>query len=306
MVGGDRVVEKAVAFGPNRSLVGVWTTPGNDASGAPRPAVLLLNSGVIHHAGIWRLHVRLARALAADGFPSLRFDLSGIGDSERREVAATIEENVAKDVDDALTHVRDDRGISETVLLGLCSGARDSLEAAERDSRVVGVVAIDLVADLLTRQHYMAHFGRRLLSAESWRNTVTGRNGLMRRLLDALRGRSAPRSQGMNQAVVGLRDTMSRQYLSEIASTLLERDAKLLYLFSGGLEYNYNHRSQFREAVPDLAGHPNLTYDYFPQADHTFSCLAEQTALIARISQWMTTAFSAAASEVARTSAGQR
>ena len=302
MVGRDRVAEKAVAFGPDRSLVGVWTTPGNDAWGASRPAVLLLNSGVIHHAGIWRLHVRLARALAADGFPSLRFDLSGIGDSERREGAGTIEETVAKDVDDALAYVRDDRGVSETVMVGLCSGARDSLEAAERAPGAVGAVAIDLLADLLTRQHYVVHFGRRLLRAQSWRNTLTGQNAAMHRLLRALRGKSAPHSRAMYRGVVGIRDTMSRPHLSEVVSTLLERDAKLLCLFSSGLERNYNHESQFRNALPELTSHPNLEYGYFPAADHTFSRVVEQTALISRIAEWMRTAFSRTTAEAAGSS----
>jgi len=295
-----------VAFGPDRSLVGVWTAPGDDAGGASRPAVLLLNSGVIHHAGIWRLHVRLARGLAADGFPSLRFDLSGIGDSERRGVAGTVEETVAKDVDDALAYVRDGRGISETVMIGLCSGARDSLDAAERHSGVVGAVAIDLVADFLTRQHYLVHFGRRLLSAQSWRNTVTGQNGAVHRLLRALRGERAPRSEMTNGAVVGFRDTMSRPHLSEVVSTLLERDARLLFLFSSGLERNYNYKSQFRNALPELTRHPNLAYGYFPGADHTFSRVAEQTALIARVAEWMRTSFSGSTAEAARSSTGGR
>jgi hypothetical protein len=82
-----------------------------------------------------------------------------------------------------------------------------------------------------------------------------GQNGTMHRLLRALRGQSPPRSQAMNRAVVGIRDTMSRPHLSEVLSTLLERDAKLLCLFSGGLEGNYNHRSQFQEALPELTGH---------------------------------------------------
>ena len=58
-----------------------------------------------------------------------------------------------------------------------------------------------------------------------------------------------------------------------------------------GLEENYNHEAQFRSALPELTGQPNLTYGYFSAADHTFSKVAQQTALISRITEWMRTAF---------------
>lgn len=291
---GAASVEKAVAFGPNRSLVGVWTTPAGGSSGSP-PAMLLLNSGVIHHVGSWRLHTRLARALAAEGFSSLRFDLSGIGDSERRNEAATLEENVAKDVADAISYVRDVLGVDRVVLLGLCSGARDSLEAAERDASVTGVVTIDLVADLQTRRHYLQHFGRRLFILESWWNTITGRNRVFERATGALRSRSsAASSKSEEEAQVGLRFAMSRQHVSRVVATLFERDANLLFVYSAGLEGNYNHESQLREALPEHAAHPNLSVEFFSTADHTFSRVARQAELISVVTGWMRNAFASA------------
>ena len=285
------IVEKAVAFGPRRSLVGVWTAPANGTGGDFRPAVVMLNSGVIHHVGSWRLHVRLARALAANGFPSLRFDLAGLGDSERRAEAATIEENAAKDVRDALDFVRNDRGVEGSVLLGLCSGARDSLEAGECNPDVVGVVVIDLVADLRTPRYYLVRYRRRLGSGTAWRNFLAGRNPVVSRLRDALRGGSESGEDQSTEAGIGLRWAMSRPHLVRVVSSLLERDVKQLYLFSGGLFENYNHGAQFGEALAPLAAHPNVTYDYLPEADHTFSRVAEQQALIAGITGWMRIAY---------------
>src|SRR5690606_23743533 len=73
--------ESAVLFGPTRSLVGVVTEPAAGSARPDAPAVLILNSGLVHRVGPKRLHVRLARRLAGLGFTCMRIDLSGIGDS---------------------------------------------------------------------------------------------------------------------------------------------------------------------------------------------------------------------------------
>ena len=81
--------EKAVRFGKTKSLVGVVTEASNGAGRDGGPAVIMLNSGILHHVGACRLHVKLARALAPVGYTVMRFDHSGIGDSDaRRETLA--------------------------------------------------------------------------------------------------------------------------------------------------------------------------------------------------------------------------
>lgn len=75
---------KAFTFGSHGGLVGVVCEP--DAGPRPDvPAVLLFNVGLNHRVGPGRLNVDLARRLAHSGYATLRFDLSGLGDSEPRD-----------------------------------------------------------------------------------------------------------------------------------------------------------------------------------------------------------------------------
>ena len=75
------VIEEPVLLGKSGSLAGIITDPPAHAREASRPAVILLNAGLVHRVGPGRLYVRLSRRLAAHGFVVVRFDLSGIGDS---------------------------------------------------------------------------------------------------------------------------------------------------------------------------------------------------------------------------------
>ena len=75
--------ERPVMIGADRNLMGIVCEPDGPWP-ASRPAMIMLNAGLIHRVGPNRLHVRLARELAARGFLSLRLDLSGRGDSDPR------------------------------------------------------------------------------------------------------------------------------------------------------------------------------------------------------------------------------
>lgn len=292
--------EKAVQFGPDRRLVGVWTAPKSsgataDVATTVRPAVIMLNSGLVPHSGIWRLHVRLARALAERGVPSLRFDLSGIGDSGMPSEVLPLDELVRQDVDAAITFVREVQQARQLVMLGLCSGARDALDAAGRHHDVVGLVAIDLMADLKIWQFHAVHFGARLLNPESWKNTLLGRNGRVEALLGMMTRSGAPAGDGESEPDIGagVRTLLSRQELRERLTPLMVRDARVLLVYSGGLEDNYNHEGQFRAALPELARAPGLAVHFFPEANHTFEQSEQQRALIARIAAWCGEGFAA-------------
>ena len=81
----DAFTEHVVAFGKRQSLVGVLSRPTRPVPDAP--AIVILNTGIVHRVGHHRMYVLIARQLAAAGHPVLRFDFSGIGDSSHRSIA---------------------------------------------------------------------------------------------------------------------------------------------------------------------------------------------------------------------------
>src|SRR5215212_8993414 len=128
--------QRVVRFGSTTSLVGVFTEP---VSGTPRQAVgvIILNSGILHHVGANRLHVQLARRFAELGFASLRFDFSGIGDSEARRDRLSFEQSSPVETREAVDYLAQAHGLREVVLVGLCSGADAAHLSATLDERIV-------------------------------------------------------------------------------------------------------------------------------------------------------------------------
>jgi pimeloyl-ACP methyl ester carboxylesterase len=125
---GEAVWERPVLLGPHR-LFGIETVP---ADAGVKPTILLLNAGVNDHVGPARVWVRLARALAARGFRTVRFDVSGAGASALRPGAhprSTVTLTNIEDVADAQRAVSPDDP-SDVVLIGLCSGGYHGSEAA--------------------------------------------------------------------------------------------------------------------------------------------------------------------------------
>ena len=120
--------ERALAFdcGGER-LYGILSLPGHAASGAR--GVLVVVGGPQYRAGSHRQFTLLARDLAQDGVPVLRFDYRGMGDSE-----GTI--RPFDDVEDDLRAAIDafmaaSPGLREVVLWGLCELAIIACDLAE-------------------------------------------------------------------------------------------------------------------------------------------------------------------------------
>ena len=135
--------ETAVSLGASGSLVGVYTEAGEKLDNAP--GVLILNAGITHRSGPFRLHVEVARRLAASGYPCLRIDLAGIGDSPLRAEEIPEQDGTLSDAQAAMEFLASQAGCRRFVLFGLCSGADDSHLIAMRDQRVAGIIALDRV-----------------------------------------------------------------------------------------------------------------------------------------------------------------
>lgn len=277
----DPMQERVVQFGPDRGLIGVLSLP--DSAGAGSPHVLLLSTGVIHRVGTNRVYVELARALASAGVPVLRFDLSGIGDSERRSDIPSVRESVERDVGDAIEYLAATQNAGRFILLGLCSGAFDAFGAAVNQPRVVGAFMVDMPGPFRGWRHTLRHIAARVFRPASWRNPL---RSLWRHSSALVGDTIKPRDSGPRH-VVGGRSASPRVRMEQQLDGLLARGVRLHFTFTAGLEQNYNHPSQFRSTFPRAARHPSLSYDFFPERDHSFATRDMRERLISRAVAWV-------------------
>jgi pimeloyl-ACP methyl ester carboxylesterase len=283
----DAYREKVVSFGEERGLVGVLTWP-NGVPGAVAPHVVILNAGILHRVGTNRLHVTLARRLAAIGITTLRFDLSGIGDSERRRDVPSLRESVEMDVTDAIGYMGTVQGERRVVLMGICSGAYDAMHAALDEPRVVGAVLVDIPGPFMGWRHVAHHVAARFFRPASWHNPIKKALGYGRVLLRPLGAPHSPTElTASGQYFAGARSAAPQEQMAAQFAMLLDRSVRLLVVFTAGVETNYNHRTQFRATFPEAAAHPLLTFDYFMEADHAFDRRTERERLLKTVLDWM-------------------
>lgn len=155
---------------------GEWLTAIVAAPRQPVPrGVLILVGGPQYRAGSHRQFVLLARALAQQGIPALRFDVRGMGDStgEARSFEAT-----AADIRTAINHFfAIQPGLAEVVLWGLCDAASAALLYAAGDVRVRGLVLLNpwVRSSQTAAQATLKHYYRaRLLDGSFWKKLIAG------------------------------------------------------------------------------------------------------------------------------------
>lgn len=274
-----------MALGAEANLIGILCEPSLPDSStrsptatrdAVRPVVVFLNAGVIHRVGPHRLHVKLARQLAARGIASLRLDLSGIGDSRSVPGALSFRESSVADTRAAMDQLTAELGATRFVVFGLCSGADNALAAAEADPRVAAIVVLDPPAYVTPRAR-ARRLARRVRSLGGARATVRwGLEAIARRV--RTRGDDAPE-------VVGGREVPPPAVFRAQLAALVARKVGVLAVFSGALGARYNHADQLFELFPELRG--KVDRAYFPHANHMFTELDAQAALIRTVVDWI-------------------
>lgn len=137
---GRPIVERAVTLG-SVGLFGIATDPGGELLG---PTILFLNAGLIHQIGPARQWVELSRSFAQFGLRSVRFDLSGLGDSPVREHLMPGILRTPEAFDDlfAVAKAVSPDDPSNVVLIGLCAGGYQAIEGG-LDFHPKGICAIN-------------------------------------------------------------------------------------------------------------------------------------------------------------------
>jgi uncharacterized protein len=277
---------------------------------APEPArsgtgVVLLSPGIKSRVAPHRLYWKMARRFSELGFPVLRFDFSGLGDSEGR-----IEDHLMADlyrgiqlgryVDetlDAIQWFREKGGVDRVVLAGLCGGAITGLLAAARCTDVAGVLgiglpvtldgsAVDKVAMMSdgqlrgVRQKYL----RKVTDRSSWRRVLTFKTDfrLLAHSLGLVRRPRVTAVPGTGPTVLG--GNGNPAFPPALAQTLT-RGVPVLLVYGGADRLYWDYREKFAEPqaafleafgdvlnvhVIDRANHV-LTFDEWQQELHDTS-----------------------------------
>lgn len=158
--------------GPNR-LVGIAALPEQAFSDI---GVIILVGGPQYRVGSHRQFTLLARDLAAAGVPSLRFDFTGMGDSEgeQREFSA-VQEDIGAAVDALVAACP---AVQRVVLWGLCDAASAAMMFAHEMPRVCGLVLLNpwVHGVELSPEVKFSHYYRPLLvGRENWQRLLSGK-----------------------------------------------------------------------------------------------------------------------------------
>lgn len=267
---GDIDREEAVVFGRYDNLVGVVRNPIRP-KGPEDLAVLILTPGMLHSAGPFRLHFDVSQALGESGLRSLRFDLSGIGESLAIGASGSSLQRASTEVGEAIDFLERRYQTRRVLLLGLCSGADDALYAAQQDSRVVGLFAIDGCGYRNARfygHRLVSHYGPKLLSVQKWIQ-------LAQRVL-----RFKNPTPSSLQLGSDIREFPSRAEAERQIAALAARHVQLHFHYTGGVSDYYNYKGQFADTFPDLVDLEHVTSSYHPESDHVAFLCEHREALV--------------------------
>lgn len=285
------MIERAVAFGPEAGLVGILAEPSPDQALSNAPALLMWNVGIQHRVGPYRIQVDIARDLARRGLASLRFDVSGMGDSEVRKDNLLDRERAVTDAREAMALLERRRGVRTFVPIGFCSSV-DSVHAlALEDERVVGVCFLEGYA--YPTRGFWLRYPRRLLSKERWKRYLT--HVASSRLAILSRREIAVDPLKEERAAMGsvfARQYPTREQFGAEVRRIESRGARMLFVYVGG-DTDFNHRGQFKEMVGTRRIGRGTEVEYYDGADHTFFRVADRARVIARIGEWAVRSFGA-------------
>jgi pimeloyl-ACP methyl ester carboxylesterase len=232
----------------------------------------------------------MARTLADRGITSLRFDVSGIGDSvssagiENRLYA----KDAVLDVRAAMDALHAQREVKRFFLVGLCSGAYLAFQTAHVDPRVAGQVLINAQTfrwkegDTLEVSLRKSYRSTRYYRTEMWNPQVWGR--VLRGEVNAKGIAGTLASRAIERAKRGAQGTIARVRhgrleIDDVASQfkdILKRGVETLLVFGasdGGLDLMEAHLGP---AAKKLQKFRNFRLEIIQGTDHTFTPLWSQ------------------------------
>ena len=270
--------ESASLFGPAGTMIGIVTPPSAEAR--KDVAILMFNAGVLPRIGPRRMNVKLARALAAAGHVCCRFDLSGQGDSRGAATAVDFSTQALHDIQAAMNHLETTHGIRRFALVGVCSGAVHCFKAAQHDRRVVGALMFDGHSYHTRWSRAVRHWAR--FREASWPGVLAS----ARRLLRAGSGNGDISNEAQGRGTRWSTNNPPRDQFIAALQAIVDRGARMLFVYSGSAIEYYSYAGQFRHAFGKEPFINEVGVAFRPDIDHTFVSLQAQQGLIQLTLEW--------------------
>lgn len=260
-------------FGPNDKLFGILAEPDSAAD----TGVVLIHGWSGYRDGPHRMFVKLARAVRDAGCACLRFDLSGRGDSAGAYDDTTLDIMI-DDTLAAASFLREQTGVANIILCGICSGGNVALGAASLDKIIGGLALLStplfrpqkeaLGTGGRNRYKMIAHYAAKALEPRAWYKLAKG--------LVSFRGvgRALKSSGGSDTRKDSKRDVM--------------RD---LRGYEGRMLFIYGSKDTESEGAPDYyRGYTNdaipAQFETIEGSDHNFYTAAWEDRVVEVLCRW--------------------
>ncbi len=250
----------------------------------PAPfALIVLNSGVIHRVGSCRLSVNIARSVTADlGIPTIRFDYSGIGDSEPRRTSLDRDQLAIEEIREVMDFIEKSHAIKKFVLYGLCSGARDAFRACTLDPKVIAIAQVDSYA-YRNFKYYISHYRDRIFYVGHWKRFLF--ESLPKHMSNLFSRNSKPENTSM--FVQEWEPYPSRESVVSDYSMLVERGVQFYLLYTGSWVEQYNYENQFFDMFSEVEFGDLITLKYRRDTNHIHSDPEDQELLVRELREWI-------------------
>ncbi len=283
--------ERALAFPCQDDwLYGILSLPAQTAT----RGVLVIVGGPQYRAGSHRQFTLLARHLAEQGIPVMRFDYRGMGDSQGD---ARNFEDIGDDIRAAIDHFMTAApGLQEVVLWGLCDAASAALIYAAGDKRVQGLVLLNpwVRTERGMARAYLKHYYlQRLFTPGFWQKIARGGfdfRDAARSLVEMLgnaRRSGRPVAKGRTLAASGQANTLS--FLDRMHAGLREFTGPILLILSGN-DLTAQEFSSLISSSPKwrkLLRNRAVRRHQLADANHTFSQQAWRDQVADWTAEWL-------------------
>lgn len=246
--------------------------------------LLMIVGGPQYRVGSHRQFVQSARTFAQAGYPVMRFDYRGMGDSEGQPRTF---ESVDADITCAIAALRSMTGIAKVMLFGLCDAASAAMMYV-KDSKDDGIVALMLLNPWARTESgqaraYVEHYYRkRLLQRTFWRKVFSGDfdfAGSLRSLLGAFK--KSRQGAGASKGSGHFTDRMYagvKGFSGSIAIVLSGNDLTA---------HEFEAYSRATPGWSEIFRRSSVTELRMPVADHTFSGTGSRLAADHALLDWI-------------------